>query len=180
MQLLAVGAVSARKGYQTLVEALSGLNGLDWRLTIAGDLDRDPDAVRNLRRSIKAAGLSARIALPGAVPDGVLSRLYDRADVLVSASLFEGYGMALAEALARGLPLVASTGGAAVDTVPESAGLKVPPGDADALRGAVWRMITHPQLRREFAEGSWVAGRRLPRWSDTAATVARVLREAGS
>ena len=180
VQLLAVGAVSPRKGYETLVEALSDLKNLGWRLTITGDLDRDPDAVRRLKHRIEAAGLGDRIALAGAVPDSTLDRLYHRADVVVSASLFEGYGMALAEAMAHGLPLIASTGGAAVDTVPDDAGLKVPPGDTDALRDAIRRMIARPQLRRDFAEGSWAAGQRLPRWSETAATVARVLREVGS
>lgn len=180
VQLLAVGAVTPRKGYETLVEALAGLNSLGWRLTIAGDLDRDADAASRLQRRIEAAGLGDRIALAGAVPDRALDRLYDRADVFVSASLFEGYGMALAEAMARGLPVVASAGGAAADTVPDDAGLKASPGDADALREAVRRMIARPRLRRGFAEGSWAAGRRLPRWSETAAVVARVLKDIGS
>jgi len=180
VQLLAVGAVSPRKGYETLVEALSGLKGFGWRLTIAGDLGRDPDAVKRLKHRIEAAGLSDRIGLAGAVPDSTLDQLYHRADILVSASLFEGYGMVLAEAMAHGLPLVASTGGAAADTVPQQAGLKVPPGDVGALREAVGRLIAQPQLRRDVAEGSWAAGQRLPRWGTTAATVARVLKEARS
>jgi glycosyltransferase involved in cell wall biosynthesis len=174
-QLLAVGAVSPRKGYDILVEALSGLKRLDWRLTIVGSLDRNPEAARLLRQSVAAAGLGDRVALAGAVGDDVLHRLYDEADVFVSASLFEGYGMVLAEAMAHGLAIVTSAGGAAAETVADGAGLKVPPGDADALREALRRLIAEPQLRRTFAEGSWAAGRKLPSWADTAAVVARVL-----
>jgi glycosyltransferase involved in cell wall biosynthesis len=180
VQLLAVGAVSPRKGHDILVEALSGLKDLDWRLRIAGSLDRDPGTVRNLRRGVAAKGLGDRIALAGAVPASALDRLYRTADVFVSASLFEGYGMALAEAMAHGLPLVASTGGAAAETVADGAGLKVPPNDVDALRDALRRLITQPHLRRDLSKGSWAAGQRLPCWGKTAATVARVLREVGS
>lgn len=180
VQLLAVGAVSPRKGYDVLMAACLGLMDLDWRLTIVGALDRAPATATALRSAIEGAGLSGRVALRGAVEEAELTRLYDKADVFVSASLFEGHGMVLTEAMARGLPLVASTGGAAGDTVPDTAGLKVPPGDAAALREALRRMIADSVLRQAYAEGSWTAGQALPRWRDTAARVARVLREAAS
>jgi glycosyltransferase involved in cell wall biosynthesis len=176
VRLIAVGAVSPRKGYEGLIEALSGLRDLDWRLTIAGSLDRDPAAAQRLQRMIEAQDLCGLVDIAGAVSDDFLDRLYDEADVFVSASWFEGYGMALAEAMARGLPLVASTGGAAAETVPDGAGLKAPPGDTNALRQALRRLIADSRLRRDLADGSWAAGRHLPRWSDTAATVARVLK----
>lgn len=178
VELLAVGAVSPRKGYDVLVKALRPLKKLDWRLTIAGAFDRAPDTTAALRSAIAGAGLSDRITLRGAVDDAELARLYRAADMFVSASLFEGHGMVLTEARARGLPLVASTGGAAVETVPDTAGLKVPPGDGAALREALRRMIADPALRRTFAEGSWAAGQKLPRWVETASRVAGVLKEA--
>ena len=180
VELLAVGAVSPRKGYDVLIEALQELKGLDWCLTIAGALDRVPEVATTLRSRIAALGLSDRIILRGAVEDVELARLYDRADVFVSASLFEGHGMVLAEAMARGLPLVTSTGGAAIETVPDAAGLKVPPGDVAALREALRQMIAEPALRRHFADSSWQVGQTLPRWSDTAARIAGVLKEVAS
>jgi glycosyltransferase involved in cell wall biosynthesis len=175
--LLAVGAVSPRKGYDVLVGALRDLKHLDWHLTIAGALDRAPDAVSMLRSAITSAALADRILLAGAVDDAELAHLYDRADVFVSPSLFEGYGMVLAEAMARGLPLIASTGGAAAETVPETAGLKVAPGDLAALHDALGRMIADARLRRTFADGAWAAGQALPRWRDTAARIAEVIEE---
>lgn len=176
VQLLAVGAVSPRKGYETLVRALAGIADLDWRLTIVGATDRDPAAVDALRTALAGSGVAGRIRIAGEVDDATLDDLYDRADVFVSSSLFEGYGMVLAEAMARGLPLVASTGGAAGDTVSDEAALKVPPGDVAALREALRRMIGDPALRRSLAEGAWEAGRRLPTWFDTVARIAGVLR----
>ncbi len=178
--LLAVGAVSPRKGYRVLVEALAGLGHLDWRLTLAGALDRDPAEAEGLRGAIGAAGLEGRIRLAGAVTQLELDALYDAADVLVSPSLFEGYGMALTEALARGLPLVASTGGAAAETAPDGAALKVPPGNAGALAGALRRVVGDPALRAALAERAHAAGRALPRWSDAAARVADALRRIGA
>ncbi|HEX8665637.1 MAG TPA: glycosyltransferase [Beijerinckiaceae bacterium] len=174
--LLAVGAVSPRKGYEVLVRALGELPDFDWRLTIAGSLDHTPQAAASLRRAVAETGLERRVVLAGAVDEDELERLYDAADVFVSPSLFEGYGMVLAEAMARGLAIVASTGGAAAETVPDAAALKVPPGDVPALRDALRDMIADPSLRRARADAAWAAGQALPRWPDTAATVAAVLR----
>jgi glycosyltransferase involved in cell wall biosynthesis len=178
VSLLAVGAISARKGYELLVRALAELRELDWRLAIAGSLARNPEAAASLRKAVAGSGVADRVCLAGAVAEDELELLYDAADVFVSPSLFEGFGMVLAEAMARGLPLVASTGGAVAETVPEGAGLKVPPGDVPALRDALRDMIADPALRRRSADASWAAGQSLPRWGETAAKVAAVLKEA--
>ncbi|MGX7707391.1 glycosyltransferase family 4 protein [Methylobacterium sp. Gmos1] len=178
VRLLAVGTVSPRKGYDVLVRALATLTDLDWSLTIVGSLDRAPDCAAALREQIAAAGLRDRITLAGAVTPETLDRLTGEADLAVSASLFEGYGMALAEALARGLPLVATSGGAAAETVPAGAGLPVPPGDAPALAAALRALVADPARRAAAAAASWAAGRRLPDWPDTAAAVAAFVRRA--
>lgn len=180
VRLLAVGAVSPRKAYDVLLEALTGLGDLDWRLTIAGSLERDRATARALRRRVETAALGDRVSLAGAVDPAALEGLYEGADICVSASRFEGYGMVLAEAMARGLPLVVARGGAAADTAAGAAALIVPPGDADALAQALRRLIGDPHLRRALSDQSWAAGQGLPRWSATAATVARVLKEAAA
>jgi glycosyltransferase involved in cell wall biosynthesis len=177
VRLLAVGAVSPRKGYDVLARALAELPALDWRLVIAGSLERDEASAAALRRAVAETGLDGRVVLAGAVGEDELERLYDAADVFVSPSLFEGYGMVLAEAMARGLPIVASTGGAAAETVPDGAAFKVPPGDVPALRDALRDMIADPDLRRARSDAAWSAGQALPRWSGTAAKVAAALRE---
>lgn len=175
LELLAVGSIVPRKGYDLLVAALAGLAARDWRLTIVG-ADRAPDHGRALREQIAAAGLAERVRLPGAVSDAVLDDLYRRADVFVSASHYEGYGMVLAEALQRGLPIVATTGGAAGETVPAGAGLAVAPGDVVGLAAALDRILADAGLRRTLAAAAFAAGEALPRWEDTARIVAACLR----
>lgn len=174
--LLAVGAVSARKAYPVLVEALGSLRHLDWRLTIAGALDRAPDQAASLAAAIEANGLTDRVSLLGSRTEAELEADYAVADLFVMSSLYEGYGMVLAEAMARGLPIVATTGGAAAETVPDEAALKVPPGDSRALATALARAIAGDGLRRRLAEASWAAGQSLPRWTDTARCICSVLR----
>jgi glycosyltransferase involved in cell wall biosynthesis len=91
-------------------------------------------------------------------------------------SLYEGYGMVLAEAMARGLPIVCTTGGAAADTAPDTAALKVAPGDVDALSAAIGRLLRDASLRAQMADASWAAGQELPRWERTAGIIADVVR----
>ncbi len=173
--ILAVGAVSDRKAYPLLVEALASLKPLGWRLTIAGSTTLSPVATDQLRSAIEAAGCSGRIRLAGAVADDELAALYAGADLFVSASLHEGYGMALADALAYGLPVVASSAGAAADLLPDDAALKVREGDVSALSEALRRALTDPGLRRRLADGAWRAGQALPDWDDAARIAAGVL-----
>ncbi|MGK3816841.1 glycosyltransferase, partial [Enterococcus faecium] len=91
--LLAVGAVSARKGYDVLIQALAPLAHLDWRLVVAGAADRDADAAAALEGLIARLGLADRIRLSGAVVPATLARFYDTADIFVMPSLLEGHAM---------------------------------------------------------------------------------------
>ena len=177
LQLLAVGSIVPRKGYGFLVEALAALSDLDWHLAIVGAEDRSPETAVALRATVAAKGLEDRIAVLGAVDEAELTRQYARADLFVLPSLFEGYGMVLAEAMARGLPIVCTTGGAAAETVPGNAAIKVPPGDANALATALRQMIERPLIRAAKAEAAWVAGSALPRWEDTTRIIADVIRK---
>jgi glycosyltransferase involved in cell wall biosynthesis len=168
MQLLAVGAVSQRKGYLILIEALQKLPPSDWRLTIAGSLERDLPAVAEVKAAIADSGFQDRIRLTGAVVPDTLAAFYDAADIFVMPSLFEGYGMVLAEAMARGLPIVCTTGGAAAETVPDNAAIKVVPGDAAAFSAGLSKLMSDRKVRRRLEAASWAAGRKLPTWHETA------------
>ncbi len=174
-RLLAVGAVVPRKGCDVLIAALAGLGPLPWSLVIAGSLDRDGACAASLRARVRALGMDGRVALPGVVADGALAALYASADVYVSASWHEGYGMAAAAALARGLPVVATRAGALTETVPPPAALWCEPGDAAGLRAALTVMLTERSVRAACAEASYAAGRALPRWDAAAALVRRAL-----
>jgi glycosyltransferase involved in cell wall biosynthesis len=175
--LLAVGSVVPRKALDLLVRALGALEDLDWRLTIVGPTDRSAEATRDLNTAIAETGLASRITIAGALSESQLAALYATADLFVMSSLYEGYGMVLAEAMARGLPIVCTTGGAAADTVPDGAGLKVPPGDQAALANAIDKVLRDTGLRRRMADAAWSAAQSLPRWEDTAARIAAVIKE---
>lgn len=176
--LLAVGAVVPRKGYDVLVAALAGLAERDWTASIVGSLDRAPQTAAALAAQIEACGLTHRIRLVGMLDDAALARAYDTADIFVLASRYEGYGMVLAEAMARGLPIVATAAGAAAETVPPGAGLLVAPDDAVALRVALNRLLADAGLRQNLAAGARTAGAALPRWETSVVRVAGAIVEA--
>jgi glycosyltransferase involved in cell wall biosynthesis len=165
LHLVTVGTVTPRKGHLLLVEALAGLREIDWHLTCIGSLERDRAAAEALRRSIAEKALGERITLAGECAPARVSNAYGDADVFVLPSYEEGYGMVCAEALVHGLPLVTTTAGAIAETVPASAALFVPPGDAIALRDALQRMMTDATLRVRLASGAAAAARTLPDWS---------------
>lgn len=164
LRLLSVGSLVPRKGHLALVEALSGLNALPWTLTCIGSLERDTHAVAALRAAIDRHALRERIVLAGEQPPEALAVAWRDADVFVLPSSHEGYGMAYAEAMAHGLPVIGTTAGAIPDTVPPTAGLLVEPGDVDALRGALRRLIVDHPLRQRLSDGALQAAAALPDW----------------
>jgi glycosyltransferase involved in cell wall biosynthesis len=173
--LLAVGAVVPRKGYDVLIAALASLRDLQWRLTIVGDRARDVETAARLESAVARCLLKERIRFIGAVSTEQLSELYAGADLFVLASRFEGYGMAFAEALAHGLPIVGTTAGAIVETVPANAGILVEPDDVAALSDALRRLITDPVLRNVLATGARAGAAMLPTWRQSAELFSQVL-----
>ena len=175
MSLLAVGSVVPRKGYMVLIAALAKLRPWPWRLTIAGDLTRDMAAAAGLRAAIADAGLAGRVRLLGVVSDERLATLYDEADVFVLPSFYEGYGMVFTDALARGLPVIGTTGGAIPESVPAGTGILVKPGDVTSLSAVLQAIITRPELRAQHASAARRAAAFLPRWPLSAQLFGRVV-----
>ena len=173
--LMAAGSIIPRKGYDVLMAALAAVAHLPWHLLLVGSPHRAPETAAALHADIAALGLAARITLRGELSLDEMAQAYAAADVFVMPSRYEGFGMVLAEAMARGLPIVASTGGAAARTVPDGAALKVPPGDAPALAAALARIIGDHGLRVRLAEASFAAGAGLQRWPQTARIVAQAV-----
>lgn len=172
--LLCVGPVVPAKGYGTLLEALGRVADLDWRCTWVGSLDLSPDFVASLADTMERAGLADRIALPGPLPPGELETLRAGTDLAVSASQRESFGMAVAEALARGIPVVATAVGGQMDLI-GAAGTLVPAGDADALATALRRWLTDDGERARLRHAAERRRTRLSGWQETAGAVADVL-----
>ncbi len=154
LHLISAASLTPRKGHDVLLAALALLQDRDWRLTLAGSPDLDPLWAAKIRGLIADQGLGRRVTLHGVLSGAALDGFYASGDVFVLASHYEGYGMVLAEALARGLPIVATTGGAIPFTVPADAGVLVPPGDSAAFATALSRLFDTPALRAALAAGA--------------------------
>ncbi|MDX1655554.1 MAG: glycosyltransferase family 4 protein [Candidatus Competibacteraceae bacterium] len=165
LQLLCVAALIPRKGHGDLLKALARLKQLDWRLDCVGSRQRDPATAAVLEALVAERGLARRVAFPGEADREALEAYYHRADIFVLPSHHEGYGMALAEALARGLPVVSTSAGAIPDTVPADAGLLVPAGDIGALAQALERVLGDAALRAKLVTGARRAREVLPDWN---------------
>jgi len=173
-RLLCVGTVVRRKGYDLLLEALAQVPGA-WHLDIVGGLEADPEYAGRVRRQSEELGLSGRIAFHGAVPQDRIGRFYRAADIFVLASRFEGYGMAYTEALAHGLPVIGSGGGAVRETLPQGAAIYCETENVLALRAALARLTSDPEERSRLASAARIAAQDLPDWRDAATRFSEVL-----
>ena len=172
--ILSVGIQHPRKGHDILLDALARLVHLDWRAVIVG-APWDPAHAADLARRHAALGLGARVRLAGRLPQADLEDLYAAASVFALATRYEGYGIVFDEALAHGLPIVTCRTGAVPDTVPEAAGLLVPPEDAAAFAGALGGLLADPEDLARRAAASARAGQALPDWAATARAASSVL-----
>ena len=176
LQLLSVATVQPGKGHELLLEALAAVPSRSWHLTCAGSLTRHRATANRLRDIVESLGMRNHVSFVGDLDRPALAACYDGSDVFVLATEQETYGMAVAEALAHGLPAVATTTGAIPDLVGESAGILVPVGDKAALIDALSRVIDDAPLRSRFAEGAWSAGRQLPGWDTASELMSDALR----
>jgi glycosyltransferase involved in cell wall biosynthesis len=175
VRLLNVATITERKGHALLIESLARLQHLDWSLRCAGSLELDRRCARALEGQIDHASLGDRVALLGELmPDEVRDE-YAKADLFVLPSYLEGYGMALAEAIAHGLPVVSTTAGAIPDTVPASASRLVPPGDIEALTETLRALIGDPAARAGLTFAARTAAERFSTWADAAREFEAVL-----
>ena len=178
--LLCVAAVTFDKGHDVLLDALATISDLSWHCVCVGSLDRDPAFAESLRRRSLDGRLGDRVDFPGPRTGADLDRSYAAADLAVLASRAETYGMVVAEALARGLPVVAAEVGGLPETLGQDAegirpGLLVPPDDAVALGEALRAWLDDPGLRRRLRAAAHKRRELLPGWSITTSLVAGVL-----
>ncbi len=164
LQLLAVATLNPNKGHEILLEALAAISHETWHLTCAGSVTRHPATVDRVRAAIRRLQLEDRVTLVGELDAVSLHECYDRADVFVLATRQETYGMAVAEALARGLPVVSTTTGAIPELVGADAGLLAPPGNVEAFAGALASVIGDARIRARLADGAKKVRDRLRSW----------------
>jgi glycosyltransferase involved in cell wall biosynthesis len=174
-RIISVGTLVPRKGHDVLLRAVARLFDLDWQLTIVGSAARDPVHAQTLVALAGELGIAHRVAFAGEVGDAELQELWRAADLFALATNWEGYGMAVAEALKRGLPVAVCSGGAAGALVTPEAGVSCPPGDHINLSKALRRLIFGSRLRHVMAEAAWQVGQNLPDWRTQARAFAEAM-----
>ncbi|HEX5859996.1 MAG TPA: glycosyltransferase family 4 protein, partial [Microbacterium sp.] len=175
--LLCVGVIAPHKGQDTLIDALDEIgSGLPWTCTFAGSDEVDAAFAARVSARVERAGLSGRVSWAGVLARPELDAAYARADLLVAPSRAESYGMAVADALGRGLPVLASRVGGIPEAVgAEGGAILVPPEDPRALGEALRRWMLDPALRTRLTDGARRGALRRPRWRDTVDTVQTAL-----
>jgi len=145
-----VGRLAPQKRAGLLVQAFGRMLQAAG-LVVVGD---GPDAAR-VRRLAASSARADRITLAGFVQHTAVPGVLASLDVLVLPSVYEEMGSVLVEAMAAGLPVVASDVGGIPEVVRHGeTGLLVPPGDVDALTAALDRLVADPELRARLAAGA--------------------------
>ncbi len=175
--LLCVATVTPRKRHDVLIEALNGIADLDWTLDCVGHFDPADDWAKRVFGQLGKSAIGDRVNFTGVKTGDELASCFNAADLFVLASEYEGFGMVFTEALARGLPVVGTTGGAIPDTVAEDAGVLVPPGDAGALGVAVAELLMDDKKFDALKAGALAARETLADWPSAGRLFESHLRE---
>jgi glycosyltransferase involved in cell wall biosynthesis len=177
LDLLCVAAFNAGKGHEILFRALAGNRDRPWRLTCVGNTDSEPATFARVGAAVRSAGLDARVVIAGTLSGDELNARYDQSDAFVLATMKETYGMAVAEALSRGLPVISTTTGAIPSLVGDDAGLLAAPGDAAGFSSVLTRFLADSALRDRLRAGAARARDRLNTWETSVERMARVLEQ---
>ena len=177
--LLCVGAVAPHKGQADLADALGLVADLPWSCVLAGSLEVAPDYVSEVRARLVNAGVLDRVRLVGPLRFEALARAYAAADLVVVPSHAETYGMVVTEALARGLPVLATRVGGVPEALgrvgSELPGLLVRPDGPEPVAAALRAWLGADDLRMRLRARAARRRATLTSWATTVAEVARVL-----
>ncbi len=165
-RLLCVGAVTAVKGQDLLVEALGLIGDLSWTCRLVGSEEIDSSFAAEVRRRAGKLGIADRITWTGPMSQGI----YEDADLLVSASRFETYGMAITEAVAHGLPVIVTEVGGVREAL-GGTGVLVRAEDPEELAAALRVWLTDGDARTRLRAGVGERRHHLPTWEQTVAAV---------
>ncbi len=175
--LLYVGTCEdPRKGLDYLIDAIADLNFSHFKLYLVGKYNKMCTYHRRLSKSIQDYDLSAKVFFLGRVSEENLHQLYQEANIFVFPSLWEGYGIVLAEAMAHGLPIVATD----VSSIPEIVsngenGILVPPGNSEALAEAISELVGNEDLRREMSQKSIEIARTFKGWDEVSQDIVQCI-----
>jgi glycosyltransferase involved in cell wall biosynthesis len=176
LRLLFVGNLTPVKGLHTLLRALGRLPTDTWRLTVVGSLMMDPGYVHSIRRQIAESGLTDRVRLLGACPNAAVAIHLTHSQVLAVPSLYEAFGIAYLEAMGFGLPVIASTAGAAHELITHTVhGFLVAPGDAATLAEHIRTLQRDRDCLRRMSLAAYRRAQIHPTWAESAGRVRELL-----
>lgn len=179
-RVLTVASLLPGKGLLELLAVLEECADLPWRWEVAGDPELDPGYAQAFAARLRRSPVSGRVRLRGPLPPARLAALYDRCHLFALASRFESCGMAVREAMARGLPVAAyAVGGLPESLPPETAHLLAPAGDAGRLGTVVRRLLADPGARAAAGRANRRAAAAFPSWEESGAGLERFLRGLG-
>ncbi|MBN1455823.1 MAG: glycosyltransferase family 4 protein [Methanomicrobia archaeon] len=176
LKLLTVANITPLKGLDMLIEALARLSDPALTLDIVGDEHRDLRYSQRLKASVARYGLETRVRFHGQQPPDKLARFYADADILVLPSHCEAFGIVVAEAMAFGLPIVATRCGGIPELVTDGEnGFLVPPNDVSSLAEAIQKLAADPARRARCGRSSDEKTRNLNTWDECGKQIFTVL-----
>lgn len=175
--LLCVATLIPRKGHDVLLQALAAISTDDWRLTCAGSLTLDPATAESVRAMAVRLGIGDQVSFVGELNAVQIDEAYAEADLFVLATREETYGMAVAEALARGVPVISTATGAIPALVGKEAGIIVQPGDIESMSDALETVLGDRAFRERLGEGARSVREALPSWDDATGKMGSALSE---
>jgi glycosyltransferase involved in cell wall biosynthesis len=176
LRILFVGNLTPVKGLHTLLRALSQLPSDMWCLSVVGSLTMDPGYVHSIRRQINTAGWHDRVKLLGACAHAEVATHLTQHQVLAVPSLYEAFGIAYLEAMGFGLPVIASTAGAAHELITHTEhGFLVAPGDAATLAQYLHILQHDRDCLRHMSLAAYRRAQMHPTWAECAGRVRALL-----
>jgi glycosyltransferase involved in cell wall biosynthesis len=174
VRVLCVANLTPGKGHDILLRALAAAADVDWTLTCVGNDTRDSDTSTRLRVLAQELGIASRVAWRGELGGEALEAAYAAADLFALASRSETYGMAVAEAIAHGLPVVSTRTGE-IPSIVADAGWLADPGNLAEFSAHLAQALSDAALRRSCRARARDAAGRLPTWDDASEALVRVL-----
>jgi glycosyltransferase involved in cell wall biosynthesis len=175
--LLFVGNLIRRKGLHTVLTALSRLPKKAFTLEVVGGLDMDKGYTAAIRRQIAHLGLEQVVHLHGALDGAALKEQYRHAQVFVLPSSYEGFGLVYLESLGFGLPVIATTAGAAGEIISDGqTGFLIPPEDPEVLADRLRQLSADRELLLRMSLVAHQRYKLFPTWEKTAEKIRYYLR----
>lgn len=175
--LLSVGAVTERKGYDYLIEALKDLKDYPFKCYIVGNID-DKRFYEQLNIKIKNYGLLPKIEFTGYISNERLKELYLSCDIFILPSRHEGYGIVLKEALNYGLPVIATNVGAVSEVVThKKTGFLVYPDNPKSLTDVLKSVMQKPDILYSILQNISLEKPNLRDWNKVKNEIKEILQE---